>query len=728
MPEAAILDPAAAQARIAELEAALERQTRIGEALIERALHLADAPGNAFQLFDMAATLERRVRDRTLALERVLAELAEANAALARSQREAEEARQRLADAIESSNEGIAIFDSEDRLVLCNATYRSLWPEIADRLVPGIRFDEIVRLVAETGSTLAARAAPARYISERLASHSVAGPPHIHALLDGRWIQVNELRTREGGIVGVYTDITQVKAEDARARTRELAERSGVLQATLDSIWDGVAVFDRRRQLVAWNDALRLILRLPEDVQGAIATHDRLAAHCSGPDFFPGCPTLEWPASPEAPPLMRSATIADGRTLEVRRRGMPDGGVVLSFHDVTEERRAREALTQANELLERRVAERTAEAQEAQRAAEEANRSKTRFLAAASHDLLQPLNAARLFVAALGERRLAPESRALVRQAAAALDSVEDLLEALLEISRMDAGAITPEVVDIALADILEPLREEFAPFARRRGLAYVVEPTAAHVRTDPRLLRRILQNLISNALRYTDAGEVRVSAQAGEGSVLLSVRDTGPGIPAEAHDLIFEEFRRLDQPGRERGMGLGLAIVRRAARMLGHRLALESAPGAGSTFSIELPRGIERPARPAAPRTPRDRAAGATVLVIDNDAAIIEGMKALLGGWKCRVLAAGDLETARQALAGDAPALLLVDYHLDGMTGDEVVARLRAEAGRSLPAILVTADRSAELRECMAALDLPVLGKPVKPAQLRALMARILG
>lgn len=186
------------------------------------------------------------------------------------------------------------------------------------------------------------------------------------------------------------------------------------------------------------------------------------------------------------------------------------------------------------------MAERTAEAQEAQRAAEEANRSKKRFLAAASNDLFQPLNAARLFVAALGERRLAPASRALVRQATAALDSVEELLEALLEISRMDAGAITPEVMDIALADIFEPLREEFAPFARRRGLTYVVEPTQAHVRTDPRLLRRILQNLISKALRYSDAGEVRVSAQVGEGSVLLSVRDTGPGIPPEAHHLIF--------------------------------------------------------------------------------------------------------------------------------------------------------------------------------------------
>lgn len=191
---------------------------------------------------------------------------------------------------------------------------------------------------------------------------------------------------------------------------------------------------------------------------------------------------------------------------------------------------------------------------------------------------------------------------------------------------------------------------------------------------------------------------------------------------------MIFEEFRRIDQPGRERGMGLGLAIVRRAARMLGHRLALESAPGAGSTFSIELPPGIGRSARPAVPRAPRDRAAGSTVLVIDNDAAIIEGMKALLGGWKCRVLVAGDLEAARGALAREAPALLLVDYHLDGMTGDEVVARLRAEAGRGLPAILITADRSAELRERMAALDLPVLGKPVKPAQLRALMARVLG
>lgn len=321
--------------RVAALEEALRRQERISEALIERALRLADAPTNAFQLFETAGTLEGRVRERTAALERALGEFAEANAALERSQREAEEARQRLADAIESSNEGFAIFDADDRLVMCNSTYRSLWPEIADRLVPGIRFDEIVRLVAEVGGTLLARAAPARYISERLAQHALAGPPHIHALPDGRWIQVNELRTRGGGIVGVYTDITQVKAEDARARARELAERSAVLQATLDSIRDGVAVFDAGRRLVAWNDALRLVLALPDHVARAVPSHEALAAHCRARGLPGDSVTLAWPAAGEEAERLLTHALDDGRVLEVRRRGMPDGGLVLSFHDIT---------------------------------------------------------------------------------------------------------------------------------------------------------------------------------------------------------------------------------------------------------------------------------------------------------------------------------------------------------------------------------------------------------
>lgn len=715
-------------AHVAELREALKRQTRIAEALIERSLRLADAPATGFDLFETTIALERRVRERTTALEQALVELAEANAALAALRQEAEEARQRLADAIESSNEGFAIFDASDRLVLCNSTYLGLWPGVSDRIEPGMAFGDIVRLVAESGGTMGARAAPMRYQSERLLQHAFAGKPHIHALPDGRWIQINELRTREGGIVGVYTDVTQLKVEDARARAREMAERSAILQTTLDSIRDGVAVFDVGGRLVAWNEALAAILGLNAgEVPDALGTHAALAALCHRPDFLPGCPVLDWPAPGETAEQLRTETVGDGRTLEVRRRGMPDGGVVISFHDITDSRRVQQALTRANEMLERRVAERTAEAQRAQREAEEANRSKTRFLAAASHDLLQPLNAARLFLSALAERRLAPANRTMIGKAAAALDSVEQLLASLLEISRLDAGAIRPEFVDVELADILGPLADEFLPVARSRGLAYRVEAADARIRTDPLMLRRVLQNLIGNALRYTPAGEVRVFTQLSEGWATVVVADTGPGIPEEARELVFEEFRRLDRPGCERGMGIGLAIVRRMTKLLGHALELESEVGKGSSFRVRVPlaRGVAVPAA-SSPRVnglPR----GLRVLVVDNDAAILGGMEALLGGWGCAVRCAPAGEEALAAARREPPDLMLVDFHLDSETGEEVVLAIRNALGRNIPAVIISADHSPELHGRLASLGLPFLTKPVKPAQVRAMMARLI-
>ena len=714
--------------RIAELERALAKERRISAALIDRVERSTDLQGGAFQLFETAIALEAKVRDRTGDLARALDTLAATNAELARSQAEAEGARRRLVDAIESSNEGLAIFDAEDRLVLCNATYLGLWPRVAERIRPGVTFSAIVEMVGEEGITLGAMAAPGRWISERMQQHAVAEGGHVHALADGRWVQINELRTSDGGIVGVYTDITETKAEDARARADELARRSVLLQTTLDSIHAGVAVYDRDRALVAWNDPLRSVLRLPDDVRAAIDPHARLGQHCTVDDpVFADCPTFAWPQEGAAD-VVRQPALADGRTLEIRRRAMPGGGVVVSFADITAERAAERSLREANDLLEARVAARTAEAGRAREAAEEANRSKTRFLAAASHDLLQPLNAARLFTAALAERRLALPTRALVQQTSAALDSVEDLLEALLEISRMDAGAIVPERVDFSLRHLLAALRSEFAPFARQRGLTLAFDECDAVVRSDPRLVRRILQNLISNALRYSGVGGVSVKCMVAGETVSISVADTGPGIAAEHHDLIFEEFRRLDVPGRERGMGLGLAIVRRAAAMLAHPLTLVSAPGEGSIFGLVLPRGEPTAMADPAPARRIGRNAKPRVLVIDNEPAILNAMEALLSGWGCVVTLAAGADAAHRQAAASPPDLMLIDYHLDGTTGDRLAAALLAKMGRAVPTAIVTADRTPALRETLGTQGFAVLTKPVKPAQLRALMGKLVG
>ena len=731
--------------RIATLETQLAKLGRINAALMGRVERSTDLRGNAFSVFETAIGLEGKVRERTADLERALGELAASNAALAQAKEAADSARARLGDAIGSINEGFAIFDADDRLVLCNQTYLSLWPRVADQIVPGVRFEDILGKIGDAGGMLRAMVAPDRWISERGAAHQVAEGGQVIALADGRWIQVNERRTTEGGVVGVYTDITDIKAEDARLRARELAERAVVLQATLDAMPQGVCLFDRDRALLAWNDPLLTFLKLdPASARLRLADHASLVDWCrTALPRADAANTLGWLGEGE-PELVAVRALADGRSIEVRRLPMPGGGMVMSFDDVTQRLRAAAALRESNETLERRVAERTSELQqqvseriaaeeamrEAKTAAERANLSKTRFLAAAGHDLLQPLNAARLFVSALGGRRLADANRVLVDQTASALDSIEDLLEALLEISKLDAGAVTPDIANLPLAELFNALQAEFALMAQTRGLALQVAPTAAWVRSDARLLRRMLQNFLSNALRYTRAGHVEMAAAIDGDRVRIAVSDTGPGIDPQHHAEIFEEFRRLNA-GHERGMGLGLAIVQRAGRMLDHSVDVESALGQGSTFSVTVPLAPAGTRAIRAAEAPRRGLAARTMLVVDNESTILEGMRAVLEGWGCEVLTAGDALEARAAVAGRVTPVdvILADYHLgDGITGDAVVADLRARLDRPTPAVIITADREPALRERLLATGLHVLRKPVKPAQLRALLARLTG
>jgi signal transduction histidine kinase len=719
--------------RIAELETQIDKLTRINTALIGRVERATDLHGSAFSLFETAIALEGRVRERTAELETAMAKLASSNAALALARDEANTASRRLSDAIDSVNEGFAIFDADDRLVLANQTYQSLWPEAADIIAPGVRFSEIVETLAQRKVPLGALAAPEAWVSHRLERHRFADGGQAIALADGRWIQVNERRTSDGGIVGIYTDITDIKAAEARDRAAEQADRAAQLQATLDAMPHGVCLFDAQRQLMAWNGPLLAMLKLDPAARAMpqIATHAALLDWCrlAEPKVVDaGC--LDWIAADSREAAME-VVLRDGRILDVHRQPMPGGGMVLRFADVTEQRAAAAAMAQRKSDLEALVASRTAELEGARNQAIAANSSKTRFLAAASHDLLQPLNAARLFVSALAGRRMADGNRQLVAQAASALDSIESLLEALLEISRLDAGAIQPDIRPMPLADLFTALTGEFAAVAQRRGLALSVEPTDLLVNSDPRLLRRILQNFLSNAVRYTQVGRIAMAATATPAGVVISVRDTGPGIAKADQGLIFEEFRRLPgaPEGVDRGIGLGLAIVQRAARTLGVEVQLESAPGAGSCFSVTVPAAAALAAGSLAAHPARNAGVGqATVLVVDNEPAILAGMQAVLEGWGCQVLTAAD-EGAALAAASRRPIdLMLADYHLaDGATGDDVVSHVRAACGRAIPAAILTADRTPELKDSLSAAGLTVLTKPVKPAQLRALMGRML-
>ncbi len=512
-----------------------------------------------------------------------------------------------------------------------------------------------------------------------------------------------------------------------------------ILQTALDHVRQGIAVFDKDTHLICWNRQFGDLLQLPNEmVRIGIDLAEILRFNAEHGAFGPGHPeALVRERLPRyAADLPFLERFPDrGLVIEVRVSRMPDGGIVTTFTDITPSVAAAEALSRANENLEQRVRERTmelehlnAELAKAKSAAEAANLSKTRFLAAASHDILQPLNAARLYVTSLVERR--SEDTQLVANIDASLEAVEDILSALLEISRLDAGAMKPEIASFRVDELLRRLAFEFAPLARNHGLDFVVVPCSVAIKSDRRLLRRLLQNLISNAIKYTLTGRVLVGCRRRGRRLRIGVYDTGIGIPPDKCGAVFAEFHRLDEGAKvARGIGLGLSIVERIARVLDHPIALASQVGRGTQFSIEVPVGPIEPAetRPAEPRIGRGRIADLLVLCIDNDPNILDGMATLLRGWGCDAILAADLPQAVAAAraAGKPLGGLLVDYHLDRGNGIEAVAELRRLFGAGLPAVLITADRSPAVREAARALAIQVLNKPLKPASLRAVMSQ---
>jgi signal transduction histidine kinase len=308
--------------------------------------------------------------------------------------------------------------------------------------------------------------------------------------------------------------------------------------------------------------------------------------------------------------------------IEVRADRMPGGGLVTTFTDITPSVKAAEALERANATLERRVRERTGELtrlntelERAKAEADDANVSKTRFLAAASHDILQPLNAARLYVSSLSERQRAGENGDLVQNIDASLEAVEEIFAALLDISRLDTGAMKPEMSDFRIDELLHRLEVEFAPSAREKGLALRFAPSTQAVHSDRRLLRRLLQNLISNAIKYTPTGGVLVGCRRRGSLLRIEVYDTGIGIPHAKRRAVFKEFHRLDHGARvARGVGLGLSIVERIARVLDCEVVLKSKFGRGSRFSVAVPlaaAAVDKPVLPALPRSAAGSLAG---------------------------------------------------------------------------------------------------------------------
>jgi Na+/proline symporter/signal transduction histidine kinase/CheY-like chemotaxis protein len=518
-----------------------------------------------------------------------------------------------------------------------------------------------------------------------------------------------------------------------------------ILQTALDHVRQGIAIFNKDLHLICWNRQFGDMLALPPQLTRVGSGLDeilRFNALRNNPDNDDAVESLVQEHVKQyvsaSTPFLERVPERD-LVMEVRANPMPGGGIVTTFTDITATVKAAEELERANETLERRVHERTeqltrlnTELARAKAGAEQANISKTKFLAAASHDILQPLNAARLYVTSLIERQGNGESSELVGNIDASLDAVEEIIGALLDISRLDTGAMKPEFRSLRIDDILRQLEVEFAPLAHSKGLRLDFVHCSLAVHSDRRLLRRLLQNLVSNAIKYTLEGRVLVGCRRRNGRLRIDVYDTGLGIPASKRQAIFQEFHRLDQGAKvARGLGLGLSIVERIARVLDHKVKVDSTVERGSHFSVEVPLAAIAPARkprPLATEVDRGQLDGIEVICIDNDEAILNGMEMVLTGWGCRVLKAPDLASAIALIdeSAFAPRALLIDYHLDDGSGIEAIAELRRRYGADLTAILITADRSPDVREEARAQDVLLLNKPVKPAALRALITQV--
>jgi len=525
-------------------------------------------------------------------------------------------------------------------------------------------------------------------------------------------------------------------AQDGLVQAASLANLGQV--ESLEHLPQGVSVVDSQLRLTACNRRYVELFRLPSDLIRPGRPIEDILRHNArrglmGADDPEESVRRRIEHLRAGHPYRFERERPDGTVLEIRGNPLPGGGFVTSYADITAYKSAARDLRTLATTLEQRVEQRTQELQEAKRDAERANRSKTRFVTAAVHDLQQPLNAARMFVSAVRDRLTEPESIELARNVEDSLAEQDTILSGLLDISRLESGMMPTQVRDLPIAALFEALGREFRILAQAKGLELRCFETAAVVRSDEALLRRILQNFLSNAIRYTQRGGVLLGCRRRGGTLRIEVWDTGPGIPECHWQEIFEEFRRLDDAVEQArgGTGLGLAIADRTARLLGHSVGVRSWVGRGSMFSLTLPLGDpECVAPPPEPSVPQDDSVlhGRSVWCVDDDPRVRDATRALLEHWGCRVVTAGGAADGEQlAAASTAPDLLILDYHFGERNGPEILHQLCERWNATPLVILVTAERDPAVETEARSRGWGFLHKPLRPPSLRALMKQLL-
>ena len=538
-----------------------------------------------------------------------------------------------------------------------------------------------------------------------------------------------------------------VGLEEVQAMVDEASEvfqfNRELLQGAIEHISMGGSVVDRDLRLVAWNHQYLELFEYPAE----LITIGRPIAEVIRYNAKNG---LCGPGSVEDHverrlSYMRQGTAhrserqrPDGRVIQIQGNPMPGGGFVMSFTDISEFRHVEQALKEVNESLEFRVNERTKELSllnvqllKAKSQAEKANDQRARFFAAISHDLMQPMNAARLFTASLELEAKGSPQEPLAMNISSALQSAEHLLTDLLDMSRIEAGKMAVNCREVPIMKVLAPLKSEFALLAKAKGVTFRLATSDVWVNTDPVLLRRVLQNFLTNAVRYvgsdTQMGKVILGCRyLNDQRVRIEVRDNGPGIAQDKQQMIFSEFRRASSVGN--GLGLGLAIAKGISRIIHGEIQVASEPGRGAVFSISVPACARRNIIKNLPVTSQSVGdLNLNVLCVDDEPAILQGMSTLLTRWGCRVRLASDGEQAMTMIHQETPDLLLADYHLGaGMSGLELIQQVREQMSYDIDAVLVSANLPSDIRQQCRVLTVSDLAKPVKPAAMRAILNRV--
>ncbi|MCA2016983.1 PAS-domain containing protein [Vibrio tritonius] len=513
----------------------------------------------------------------------------------------------------------------------------------------------------------------------------------------------------------------------------------GLLQGAIEHISQGLAVVDKHLRLVAWNQRYLELFNFPPGLVQVGRPIENIIRH-NAQQGLCGPGDVEEHVEKRLRHLEKGTAHTsarerpDGRVIEVQGNPMPGGGFVMSFNDITAFRSVEQSLKEANEHLEERVLQRTHQLETLNRQlvtatqrSEQESQSKSRFLAAVSHDLMQPLNAARLFSSSLGELTLDAETKRLAHHIESALGAAEDLIGDLLDISRLESGKLEVYPQSFAVGDILDNLAAEFRALAKLQQIEFHMVPSSLYIVSDVKLLRRVIQNFLTNAFRYCSKGKVVLGVRHEHDSVRVEVWDNGVGIEEEKQQEIFEEFTRGSQVRSDQGLGLGLAISKGIAQVLGHEISMRSWPGKGSVFSVSIPRA-QRPVTAMIYSPPSEAVHDATqlkVLCVDNEESILLGMRELLERWGCDVKTSTDLVSSLQVIDdGWLPEVILSDYRLEqGRTGLEVLQQFRLRMRSEFIGVIISADRTAEIVDAVKSNGFRFLPKPVKPLKLRAML-----